>query len=114
MWACAEKVLAKHTSSVQCSVEPFETFFSLFVCVPPYVELKWPLSLRCKRNHRPTWSEISLSLVEFMRINALAMRTLINDVELLILASTALCSDSQNTFDGTASTSCGDDFTATK
>ncbi|XP_055815256.1 uncharacterized protein LOC129885061 [Solanum dulcamara] len=35
------------------------------------------------------------ALVEFMRSKDLVMRTLINDVELLILASTTLCSDSQ-------------------
>ncbi|XP_059303699.1 uncharacterized protein LOC132055751 isoform X1 [Lycium ferocissimum] len=40
-------------------------------------------------------SELYISLVEFMRIRDLVMRTLINDVELLVLASTALCSDSQ-------------------
>ncbi|XP_016563342.1 uncharacterized protein LOC107862324 isoform X2 [Capsicum annuum] len=40
-------------------------------------------------------SEIYIALVEFMRIKDLVMRALINDVELLVLASTALCSDSQ-------------------
>ncbi|XP_055827562.1 uncharacterized protein LOC129895813 isoform X2 [Solanum dulcamara] len=40
-------------------------------------------------------SEIYIALVEFMRIKDLVMRTLINDVELLILPSTALSSDSQ-------------------
>uniref|UniRef100_M1CGW3 PHD-finger family protein n=1 Tax=Solanum tuberosum TaxID=4113 RepID=M1CGW3_SOLTU len=36
-----------------------------------------------------------IALVEFMHNKDLVMRTLINDVELIILASTALCSDSQ-------------------
>ncbi|XP_015166887.1 uncharacterized protein [Solanum tuberosum] len=36
-----------------------------------------------------------IALVEFMRNKDLVMTTLINDVELIILASTALCSDSQ-------------------
>ncbi|KAH0655690.1 hypothetical protein KY285_030572 [Solanum tuberosum] len=40
-------------------------------------------------------SERYIALVEFMRTKDLVMRTLINDVELLILASTTLCSDSQ-------------------
>ncbi|KAL3343113.1 hypothetical protein AABB24_026930 [Solanum stoloniferum] len=40
-------------------------------------------------------SEIYIALVEFMRLKDLVMKTLINDVELLILPSTALCSDSQ-------------------
>ncbi|CAN4086260.1 unnamed protein product [Withania somnifera] len=40
-------------------------------------------------------SEIYIALVEFMYIKDLVMRTLIKDVELLIFASTALCSDSQ-------------------
>ncbi|KAL3343112.1 hypothetical protein AABB24_026930 [Solanum stoloniferum] len=44
----------------------------------------------------PSWkSEIYIALVEFMRLKDLVMKTLINDVELLILPSTALCSDSQ-------------------
>ncbi|KAM3269181.1 hypothetical protein P3S67_031145 [Capsicum chacoense] len=33
--------------------------------------------------------------MEFMRNKDLVIRTLINDVELLVLASTALCSNSQ-------------------
>ncbi|KAF3672600.1 putative dnaJ -like protein subfamily C member 21-like [Capsicum annuum] len=36
-------------------------------------------------------SEIYIALVEFMRNKDLVMKTLINDVELLVLASTALC-----------------------
>ncbi|XP_015166890.1 uncharacterized protein [Solanum tuberosum] len=40
-------------------------------------------------------SERYISLVEFMHSKDLVLRTLINDVELIILASTALCSDSQ-------------------
>ncbi|KAG5601466.1 hypothetical protein H5410_032836 [Solanum commersonii] len=36
-----------------------------------------------------------IALVKFMRNKVLVMRTLINDVELLILASTSLCNDSQ-------------------
>ncbi|KAH0679007.1 hypothetical protein KY284_020092 [Solanum tuberosum] len=36
-----------------------------------------------------------IALVEYMCNKDLVMRTLINDVELLILASTTLCSDSQ-------------------
>ncbi|XP_055828560.1 uncharacterized protein LOC129896651 [Solanum dulcamara] len=78
-------------------------------------------------------SEIYTDLVEFMHTKDLVMRTFINDVELLILASIALRSDSQITSiisiffsytcrvvfhlvmflqDGTASISCGDYFTA--
>ncbi|WMV07645.1 hypothetical protein MTR67_001030 [Solanum verrucosum] len=40
-------------------------------------------------------SERYINLVDFMCSKDLVMRTLINDVELLILASTTLCSDSQ-------------------
>ncbi|KAH0750903.1 hypothetical protein KY290_030135 [Solanum tuberosum] len=40
-------------------------------------------------------SERYIALVKFMRSKDLVMRMLINDVELFILASTALCSDSQ-------------------
>ncbi|MCD7471850.1 hypothetical protein HAX54_012591 [Datura stramonium] len=40
-------------------------------------------------------SEIYIALVEFIRTKDLVMRALINDVELLVLASAALCSDSQ-------------------
>ncbi|KAK4362293.1 hypothetical protein RND71_017534 [Anisodus tanguticus] len=39
--------------------------------------------------------DIYTALVEFMRIKNLVMRMHINDVELLVLASTALCGDSQ-------------------
>ncbi|KAK6787149.1 hypothetical protein RDI58_015674 [Solanum bulbocastanum] len=41
-------------------------------------------------------SERYIALVKFMRSKDLVMRTLINDVELLILASIALCSEPQN------------------
>ncbi|KAH0660626.1 hypothetical protein KY285_029237 [Solanum tuberosum] len=41
-------------------------------------------------------SERYIALVEFMRSKDLVMRTLINDVGLLILASTTMCTDSQN------------------
>ncbi|XP_055831672.1 uncharacterized protein LOC129900683 [Solanum dulcamara] len=44
-----------------------------------------------KRSDKP----IYIDLVEYMRMKDLVMRTIINDVELVILASTALCSDSQ-------------------
>ncbi|KAH0658842.1 hypothetical protein KY285_027388 [Solanum tuberosum] len=52
-------------------------------------------------NHIPSKEDIELSeryiaLVKFMRSKDLVMRMLINDVELFILASTTLCSDSQN------------------
>ncbi|XP_027771086.1 uncharacterized protein LOC107013063 isoform X3 [Solanum pennellii] len=40
-------------------------------------------------------SEIYIALVEFMCIKDLMMKTLINDVQLFILPSTTLCSDSQ-------------------
>ncbi|CAN4088375.1 unnamed protein product [Withania somnifera] len=40
-------------------------------------------------------SEIYISLVEFMCTKDFVMKTRINDVELLVLASTALCSNSQ-------------------
>ncbi|KAH0655550.1 hypothetical protein KY285_030432 [Solanum tuberosum] len=46
---------------------------------------------------RVSKSERYIALVEIMLSKNLVMRTLINDVELLIIASTTLCSDSQNT-----------------
>ncbi|KAH0724807.1 hypothetical protein KY284_000672 [Solanum tuberosum] len=51
----------------------------------------------CDPNLVPSWkSERYIALVDFMRSKDLVMRTLINDVELLILASTTLCSDFQS------------------
>ncbi|KAH0650234.1 hypothetical protein KY284_030146 [Solanum tuberosum] len=44
---------------------------------------------------RVSKSERYIALVEFIRSKNLLMRTLINDVELLIIASTTLSSDSQ-------------------
>uniref|UniRef100_A0A3Q7GX49 AIPP2-like SPOC-like domain-containing protein n=1 Tax=Solanum lycopersicum TaxID=4081 RepID=A0A3Q7GX49_SOLLC len=41
-------------------------------------------------------SDRYIALVEFMHSKDLVLRTLINDVELIILTSTALCSDSQS------------------
>ncbi|KAL3366155.1 hypothetical protein AABB24_011020, partial [Solanum stoloniferum] len=44
---------------------------------------------------RISWSERYIALVKFMRSKDLVMRTLINDVELHILASATMCTDSQ-------------------
>ncbi|KAG5601543.1 hypothetical protein H5410_032913 [Solanum commersonii] len=62
----------------------------------PYISIrKWAMGCKVEVPPCPGRSERYIALVEFMRSEDLVMRTLINDVELLILASTAMCTDSQ-------------------
>ncbi|KAH0685063.1 hypothetical protein KY290_023729 [Solanum tuberosum] len=60
-----------------------------------YIYLKWDKGCKVEVRPCPRLFERYIALVEYMHNKDLVMRTLINDVELLILASTTLCNDSQ-------------------
>ncbi|KAH0724760.1 hypothetical protein KY284_000625 [Solanum tuberosum] len=59
-------------------------------------------------------SERYVALVDFMCSKDLVMRTLINDVELLILASTTLCSDSQSAIGAFVGVTCNLEIVSSK